>query len=84
MIAITLTAASSLPPAAPGYVECMCNGHATDCQYDAELESAACVSCIDDTMGNNCDQCLPQFYRNMAVQRSDPDTCIGRYNCHSA
>ncbi|XP_058446853.1 laminin subunit alpha-1 isoform X1 [Malaya genurostris] len=45
----------------------MCNGHAEDCN----LETGECGLCHHNTFGDNCERCLPGFYGNALVGKSD-------------
>ena len=55
----------------------MCNDHAADCQYNMPSMSALCINCTDNTMGDMCEQCLPQFYQNPNLLLDNPDMCRG-------
>jgi len=54
---------------------CMCNAHAPDCQYMVSSMSALCINCTDNTMGDMCEQCLPQFYQDATLLLDNPDIC---------
>ena len=56
----------------------MCNDHAADCEYDVSSMSALCINCTDNTMGDMCEQCLPQFYQDPTLLLDNPNICIGR------
>ena len=56
-------------------IECMCNGHANDCEYNTTQSSAACLNCTDNTAGDNCDSCLPGFYQDDVLLLNDPAIC---------
>uniref|UniRef100_A0A182W9X8 Uncharacterized protein n=1 Tax=Anopheles minimus TaxID=112268 RepID=A0A182W9X8_9DIPT len=45
----------------------MCNGHASSC----DLETGECGSCLHNTVGTNCERCLPGFYGNATIGRHD-------------
>ena len=47
----------------------MCNGHAASC----DLETGECGLCLHNTVGTNCERCLPGFYGNATLGR--PDDC---------
>lgn len=55
--------------------ECMCNGHANDCEYIASQSSVVCLNCTENTTGDNCDLCLPEFYQDEALLLNDPAIC---------
>ena len=55
--------------------ECMCNGHASDCEYVASQSSSVCLNCTDNTTGDNCDLCLPGFYQDEALLLNDAAIC---------
>ena len=55
----------------------MCNDHAADCQYNVSSMSALCINCTDNTMGDTCEQCLPQFYQDPTLLLDNPNICIG-------
>ena len=59
----------------PCIAECMCNGHANDCEYIESQSSAVCLNCTDNTTGDNCDLCLPGFYQDDALLLNDPAIC---------
>jgi hypothetical protein len=61
------------------FIECMCNGHANDCEYNTTQSSAVCLSCMDNTTGNNCELCLPGFYQDENVLLNDPAICICKF-----
>ncbi|XP_049530280.1 laminin subunit alpha-1 [Anopheles darlingi] len=45
----------------------MCNGHAASC----DLETGACGTCLHQTVGTNCERCLPGYYGNATIGRED-------------
>ncbi|XP_076440495.1 laminin subunit alpha-like [Babylonia areolata] len=69
---------------------CQCYGHSDECVFDEEVENmrqsidihgnyeggGVCQNCRDNTMGINCEQCVPTYYRPFGVDRSDPNACI--------
>eukprot|EP00045_Choanoeca_perplexa_P018195 m.281668 g.281668 ORF g.281668 m.281668 type:complete len:2067 (-) comp17742_c0_seq1:2351-8551(-) len=67
-------------------VKCECNKHSDACVYDASLDSnptsatngngGRCTNCQHNTMGAQCDQCMPGYYRNPGVAIDSPDACI--------
>lgn len=61
---------------------CNCNNHATSCHFDAALYEATghvsggvCDGCSHNTMGPNCEQCKPFFYRDPLRDIQDPEVC---------
>lgn len=51
--------------------ECDCNGLADSCYFDADelertngLHGGICVDCKENTAGNHCELCMPNFYKN--------------------
>uniref|UniRef100_A0A8C6EG09 Laminin subunit alpha-5 n=1 Tax=Moschus moschiferus TaxID=68415 RepID=A0A8C6EG09_MOSMO len=75
---------------------CNCYGHAHDCYYDPEVDrrnasqnqdqvyqgGGVCIDCQHHTMGINCEQCLPGFYRSPDHPLDSPHACR-RCNCES-
>ena len=59
------------------FTECNCHEHATACRYDSNLETGACIGCIDNTTGTHCDECIDRFYRNTSKVLNDTDVCLG-------
>ncbi|KAK7132379.1 hypothetical protein R3I93_018809 [Phoxinus phoxinus] len=49
--------------------KCDCNGHAIGC----DLETGDCLSCLHNTVGRRCENCLPGFYGN--PKTGDPQAC---------
>ncbi|KAK7100839.1 laminin subunit alpha-like isoform X2 [Littorina saxatilis] len=68
---------------------CECYGHTNECVFDEAVESdrrsidihgnyeggGVCQNCQQNTMGINCEQCIPTFYRPYSVERDDPTPC---------
>ncbi|XP_019880916.2 laminin subunit beta-1 isoform X2 [Aethina tumida] len=61
---------------------CNCNNHATSCHYDPALYEATgqvsggvCDGCEHNTMGSNCEQCKPFYYRDPTKDIQDPEVC---------
>uniref|UniRef100_A0A915IQY8 Uncharacterized protein n=1 Tax=Romanomermis culicivorax TaxID=13658 RepID=A0A915IQY8_ROMCU len=61
---------------------CQCSGHATRCHFDKSVYEASgfvsggvCDDCQHNTMGKNCEQCKPYFYREPGRQIDDPHGC---------
>ncbi|KAK7128964.1 hypothetical protein R3I94_017251 [Phoxinus phoxinus] len=49
--------------------KCDCNGHASGC----DSETGDCLSCLHNTVGRRCENCLPGFYGN--PKTGDPQAC---------
>lgn len=57
-------------------VQCACNNHATQCEYDAVLEGGICTDCSHNTTGGQCERCRAGFFRPSGVtDLSAPDVC---------
>lgn len=61
---------------------CECNDHATRCHFDWAVYNASgfvsggvCDDCQHNTMGKNCEQCKPYFYRDPQRTIRDPYVC---------
>ncbi|KAJ8913194.1 hypothetical protein NQ315_009031 [Exocentrus adspersus] len=61
---------------------CNCNNHATSCHFDPALYDATghisggvCDECQHNTMGPNCDQCKPFYYKDPQRDIQDPEVC---------
>ncbi|UYV65133.1 epi-1 [Cordylochernes scorpioides] len=68
---------------------CNCFGHSEECIYNAEVETkhlsldlsgrflggGICQNCRHNTMGINCNQCKPGFYRPQGRPLDVPDVC---------
>ncbi|KAG7477685.1 hypothetical protein MATL_G00072180 [Megalops atlanticus] len=55
---------------------CDCNGHATSC----DSETGECLECLHNTVGPNCERCLPGFYGDPTIGGQDacqPCPCPG-------
>ncbi|EEC18262.1 laminin beta 1 chain, putative [Ixodes scapularis] len=62
--------------------QCNCNGHASRCHFDAavwersgRVSGGVCDDCRDNTMGLNCEQCVPFYYKDPQRDPSDPYAC---------
>lgn len=69
-------------PILPLVPECNCNGHASRCHFDAavwersgRVSGGVCDDCRDNTMGLNCEQCVPFYYKDPQRDSSDPYAC---------
>ncbi|KAH6921814.1 hypothetical protein HPB50_005331 [Hyalomma asiaticum] len=61
---------------------CNCNGHANKCHFDAavwersgRVSGGVCDDCQDNTMGLNCEQCVPFYFKDPQRDISDPYAC---------
>ncbi|GLV46313.1 LanB1 [Carabus blaptoides fortunei] len=62
--------------------KCNCNNHATSCHFDAavyeltgRVSGGVCDGCKHNTMGPNCEQCKPFYYRDPTRDLQDPEVC---------
>lgn len=68
---------------------CQCNGHASECRYDPDVDArglsqngrgemsggGVCLNCTALTAGVNCEQCVPNYYRPFDVLASERMPC---------
>ncbi|XP_025834691.1 laminin subunit beta-1-like, partial [Agrilus planipennis] len=61
---------------------CNCNNHATSCHFDpavyeqtGRISGGVCDGCRHNTMGPNCEQCKPFYYRDPLRDIQDPEVC---------
>ncbi|CAH2007905.1 unnamed protein product [Acanthoscelides obtectus] len=61
---------------------CNCNNHATSCHFDPALYESTgrvsggfCDGCQHNTMGANCEQCKPFYYKDPQRDIQDPEVC---------
>ncbi|KAF7637603.1 hypothetical protein Mgra_00002860 [Meloidogyne graminicola] len=61
---------------------CECNDHANRCHFDwavynasGESSGGVCDNCQHNTMGKNCEQCKPYYYRDPLRTIRDPYVC---------
>ncbi|XP_077546511.1 laminin subunit beta-1 isoform X2 [Haemaphysalis longicornis] len=61
---------------------CNCNDHANKCHFDAavwersgRVSGGVCDDCQDNTMGVNCEQCVPFYYKDPQRDITDPHVC---------
>ncbi|XP_054168822.1 laminin subunit beta-1-like isoform X2 [Oppia nitens] len=61
---------------------CNCNSHANRCHFDpavfeatGKVSGGVCDDCQHNTMGRNCEQCKPYFYRDPGRRIEDPQIC---------
>ena len=71
------------------YLACNCYGHSEDCFYDEEVDRSrasidmqgrlegggVCTNCRDNTIGINCNECIPGFYRPYGKQLNATYAC---------
>lgn len=67
---------------------CECNNHAVSCVYSQATFNetgigGVCTDCTDNTAGQQCESCKHLFYKNPAVLRTSPDSCLA-CNCFAA
>lgn len=62
--------------------KCNCNNHASSCHFDPAVYEASkhvsggvCDGCKHNTMGTNCEQCKPFYYRDPDRDIQDPEVC---------
>lgn len=67
------------------FLGCNCNNHASRCHFDRAVyetsgyvSGGVCDDCMHNTMGKNCEQCKPYFYREPGREISDPYVCRGK------
>ncbi|BES91346.1 LamNT [Nesidiocoris tenuis] len=67
---------------------CRCNEHALRCRFNETLyeksgrtSGSECIDCQHNTIGNNCELCLPTFYHDPSKPITDIDTCL-ECNCY--
>lgn len=61
---------------------CRCNNHTTSCHFDpavyeqtGRVSGGVCDGCKHNTMGLNCEQCKPFYYRDPLRDIQDPEIC---------
>ncbi|KAK6179097.1 hypothetical protein SNE40_011531 [Patella caerulea] len=68
---------------------CQCYGHTSECIYDEKIArqrrsidvygnyegGGVCQNCQDNTMGINCETCVPTYYRPYYVELNATDAC---------
>lgn len=62
------------------FSECECNEHAQSCTYDPAYTRGVCDSCLHNTKGLHCQECIDGYYHNTSVPLSDLNTCIREFD----
>ncbi|XP_039299299.1 laminin subunit beta-1 isoform X2 [Nilaparvata lugens] len=62
--------------------ECNCNGHSRRCHFDQNVyemtgyvSGGVCDGCMHNTVGRNCEQCMPQFFYDPIRNYNESDAC---------
>lgn len=58
--------------------DCICNEHAENCTFNTTRGTAECISCSDNTIGDNCQMCQPGYFQDLALLLNDPNICQGK------
>ena len=68
------------------FSECNCNQHSERCFFDPAVYEATgrvsggvCEACQHNTMGRNCERCLPKFYQDPIRRVTDYDFCKRKF-----
>ncbi|XP_033103389.1 laminin subunit gamma-1-like [Anneissia japonica] len=56
--------------------DCECNGRAVSCTYDPARQYGVCNDCTENTLGDKCEMCTPNFFRNPYLNPEVNTTCI--------
>ncbi|XP_061490051.1 laminin subunit gamma-2 isoform X2 [Rhineura floridana] len=83
LVTLSCLAVSLLLPSAFGIRRreaCNCNGKSRLCMFDNELHRRTgngyrCLNCVDNTEGDNCEQCKEGFYRQRHQNHCVPCSC---------
>jgi hypothetical protein len=73
---------------------CQCYGHTDECIYDEEVPAnrssidihgvyeggGVCQYCRHNTMGINCEKCVPGYYHPYGVPLNATDSCQGEFS----
>ncbi|XP_071948020.1 laminin subunit alpha-2-like isoform X2 [Antedon mediterranea] len=56
--------------------DCECNGRAESCVFDQAKQYGVCIDCTENTLGDKCEMCMPDFFRNPYLNPEVNTTCI--------
>lgn len=59
------------------HADCVCNEHASDCEFIPTQSTSVCIDCSDNTAGDQCNECLPSFFQDMTLLLNDANICQG-------
>lgn len=62
---------------------CECNNHSDNCLYDEATSTGLCVNCTGNTLGPQCEMCVPYFYHSQGVPLDSPSSCLS-CDCNTA
>ncbi|XP_078605919.1 netrin-G1-like [Branchiostoma floridae x Branchiostoma japonicum] len=54
---------------------CECNTHSDRCRFIQVLGYVVCIGCYHNTMGRNCAECRPGYYRDATKEITAHDVC---------
>ncbi|ESN91559.1 hypothetical protein HELRODRAFT_165611 [Helobdella robusta] len=55
--------------------KCECHGRAVECLYDPGKGRGVCINCANNTMGDNCAECMNGYFINSSISIDDPGVC---------